>query len=147
MSTPEEIKAAMGRVMQLVSGRWVAQCVGVAATLRFADFIGDSAMSAAELAAAAGTHPDATGRVMRALIAVGVFTFEDGKFSNNNTSRMLGSTGPSLRGLARMFTMETAWDAMSHLEHSVRTGESAFEHKFGKKCWELWDTVGTACPC
>jgi hypothetical protein len=71
--TPESQFPAPVAVLQLVTGRWVANIVGVAAELGLADLIQTGPKTAEEIAAAKGLHAPSLHRFLRALASVGVF--------------------------------------------------------------------------
>jgi hypothetical protein len=121
------------RVLQLATGRWVAHMVGVAAELGLADMVQTGPKTAEQLAEAAGLHAPSLYRLLRALASVGVFTkLEDGRFAQTPMSDALRSdVSYSMRGLARMVNRPCMIGAWTNLEHSVRTGISAFEEAYG----------------
>ena len=63
--------------------------VAIAATLRLADHIEAGASLLDELAKRADADPDALQRLMRYLVAHGVFAEEDGGYANTDVSRLL----------------------------------------------------------
>jgi hypothetical protein len=63
--------------------------VSVAATLRLPDLIEAGATRLEELAERAGADPDALGRLLRYLVARGVFAEEDGAYANTEVSKLL----------------------------------------------------------
>ena len=121
------------RVLQLATGRWVAHIVGVAAELGLADMVQTGPKTAEQLADAAGLHAPSLYRLLRALASVGVFTEqEDGRFAQTAMSDALrNDVSYSMRGLARMANRPWTIVAWMNLEHSVRTGISAFEEAYG----------------
>jgi hypothetical protein len=121
------------RVLQLATGRWVAHMVGVAAELGLADLVQTGPKTAEQLADAAGLHAPSLYRLLRSLAGVGVFAKqEDGRFAQTPMSDALRSdVSYSMRGLARMVNRPWTIGAWTNLEHSVRTGISAFEEANG----------------
>jgi 2,7-dihydroxy-5-methyl-1-naphthoate 7-O-methyltransferase len=63
--------------------------VGIAATLRLADHVDAGATRLGELAERAGADPDALGRLLRYLVARGVFAEKDGTYVNTEISMLL----------------------------------------------------------
>jgi 2,7-dihydroxy-5-methyl-1-naphthoate 7-O-methyltransferase len=63
--------------------------VWVAATLRLADHVEAGATALEELAERAGADPDALRRLLRYLVARGVFVDRDGRYANTDLSRLL----------------------------------------------------------
>jgi hypothetical protein len=126
------------RVLQLATGRWVAHLVGVAAELGLADLVQSGPKTAEQLAEAAGLHAPSLYRLLRALASVGVFSRqEDGRFAQTPMSDALRSdVSYSMRGLARMVNRPWTIGAWTNLEHSVRTGVSAFEETYGTSIFD-----------
>jgi hypothetical protein len=131
--TPEFQVAPPIAVLQLVTGRWVSQIVGVAAELGLADEIQTGPKTAQEVAAAKGLHVDAVYRLLRALASVGIFAEqEEGRFRQTPMSDALRSDVPySMRGIARISNRRWIIRGWTELEHSVRTDVSACEHVHG----------------
>ena len=76
-----------------MAGPWA---VRVAATLRLADLVTDGGTELAELACRAGADPDALGRVLRYLVARGVFDEpKPGVFAVNDAARWLRDEHPA----------------------------------------------------
>jgi hypothetical protein len=111
-------------------------CVHVAATLRVAEHIESGRKQIAELAEAAGAHPESLSRVLRHLVEKGVFTEPaPGRFELNDTARglldssvRLGLNLDSIGG-----RMAHAWGTMLS---AVRRGEPAYGEVFGCGFWE-----------
>ena len=131
--TPEFQVAPPIAVLQLATGRWVAQIIGVAAELGLADAIQAGPKTAQEVASAKGLHPDPLYRLLRALASVGIFAEqEDGRFRQTPMSDALRSDVPySMRGVARVTNRHWMTHGWMELEHSVRSNSSAFEHAHG----------------
>ncbi len=128
-------------VLQMVTGRWVSHMVGVAAELGLADVIQKSPRTAEEIAALKNLHAPSLYRLLRGLASIGIFAEQEGgKFSQTPLSDTLRSDVPySVRGMARMVNLESTVRAWTALEHSVRTGESAFEHIHGMQGFAYFD--------
>jgi hypothetical protein len=112
----------------LITGCWSAQVIHAAVTLGIADRFGAGPMSGAEVAHAAGTHPRATFRLLRAMAALGLCTdLGAGRFELTESGRFLRTDSPSsLAALARHWGTRT-WAALAHLPQTVRTG-AAWAH-------------------
>ena len=135
---PESQFPAPVAVLQLVTGRWVSNIVGLAAELGLADLIQTGPKTAEEVAAANGLHAPSLHRFLRALASVGVFAEQaDGRFGQTPMSDALRSDVPhSMRGFARFATRPWTTRAWMELEHSLRTGASAFEHVHGMQFFD-----------
>jgi hypothetical protein len=131
--TPEFHVAPPIAVLQLVTGRWVSQIVGVAAELGLADEIQTGPKTAQEVAATKGLQAAPLYRLLRALASVGIFAEqEDGRFRQTPMSDALRSDVPySLRGVARLTNRHWMLRGWMELEHSVRTNASAFDFAHG----------------
>jgi hypothetical protein len=111
----------------------VTQMIHVAAELGLADQLAAGEREVADLASACGADPDSLFRLLRGLASLGIFA-ETGprRFGLTPLAELLRSDHPhSLRQFARMLGDEQylSWD---DLLHSVRTGESAFRHRYGQ---------------
>lgn len=115
-------------------GALVAQAVHVAARLGIADLLGAEPRSVDELAEAAGAHPDALGRVLRALTSVGVFReVEPGRIGHTTTSETLRADHPeSTREWAVFLSAPWIWRPWGELVETVRTGQPPFDRLFGQ---------------
>jgi hypothetical protein len=117
----------------MMAGTWVARSIHVVAELRIADHLADGPRSAEALAAAAGVSARPMYRLLRALVAVGLFASEpDGRFRLNPLAELLRENGPdSFRAMVILLGDEQArcWD---DLLETIRTGEPAFERLYGE---------------
>ncbi len=116
---------------QLMIGYWVSHALYVAAKFGVADQLKDGSRSVDELANAVGAHAGALYRLLRALASLGVFTeVESRRFTITTMGACLQTGVPgSMRALALYMDLDR--EAWSQLEHSVRTGETAFDHLHG----------------
>jgi hypothetical protein len=130
-------------VRALVTGAWAAQCVRAAAGLGLAGQLAAGPATSAELAAACGAHEPHLRRLLRVLAALGVLAVGDGdRYSLTPVGEELGENG--LGAYALFFGSEPAWSAWSALEHSVRTGERAFDYAHQMGSWEYFTAVPEA---
>ena len=114
-------------------GGITAQAVGVAAQLGLVDHLVQGPRTAAELAAATGTHAPSLYRLLRALASLDVLAEDaEGRFSSTPLGDTLRSGAPgSVRGPVIMGTVPTMTLAAAEMLHTVQTGEPAFDHVFG----------------
>lgn len=119
-------------LLQMMTGYWVSQALYVAAKLGVADLLAAGPRPVEELAAATQTDAPSLRRVLRALVSVGVFTeARPGTFALTPLAALLRTGTPdSMRALAIMYA-EEQYRAWGDLLHSVQTGETAFERRFG----------------
>jgi DNA-binding transcriptional ArsR family regulator/2-polyprenyl-3-methyl-5-hydroxy-6-metoxy-1,4-benzoquinol methylase len=116
---------------QLLVGNQLQQAIHVAARLRIADRLADGPRSAEWLADAAGAHPGALRRLLRALAGAGIFVEDDdGRFALTPLAEPLVS-GPRSALPFALWAGGVSYQAFGALEHTVRTGEPAFEQLFG----------------
>jgi hypothetical protein len=124
-------------LLRAVNGYQVSQALHVAAALGVADLLADGPRSADELAAACGAHPDSLFRLLRALASIGVLDAEpERRFALTELGEELRSVPGSEHAHAVFIGREYHWNAWSQLEHSVRTGEPAFQAVYGMSVWE-----------
>ncbi len=116
---------------QLASGHYISRALELVARLGVADLLKDGPRSAAELAEATGTHAPALRRVMRLLVAVGVFAEDErGAFALTLLGECLRDGVPgSARALVRLMAGARTQEAWAELEYCVRTGEPAFRKR------------------
>lgn len=107
----------------LITGCWSAQVIHSAVALGIADRFGPGATGSADIARAAGTHPRATFRLLRAMASLGLCNDLGGaRFELTEAGRFLRSDSPdSLAALARHWGTRT-WAALTHLKETVQTG-------------------------
>jgi 2,7-dihydroxy-5-methyl-1-naphthoate 7-O-methyltransferase len=113
--------------------------VRVAATLRLADVVGEEGRPIADIAAAVEVDCGALDRLMRFLVARGVFAEPSPHlFANNSVSRLLQDDDPAR--LRRWLDLEGAAGAMDRayggLLETVRTGQPAYPSVHGRGLWE-----------
>jgi hypothetical protein len=136
-STPPQTPPDVALV-QLIFGKCLAMAISVAAKLRVADRLAESPKTLAELAATTKTHAPSLFRVMRALVAVGVFAEQaDGRYALTPMGEYLrtGVKG-SLRGVADYCGSDWSWRAWGGLLDTVRTGRTAFDTVFGEPVFD-----------
>jgi O-methyltransferase domain/Dimerisation domain len=123
-----------GVLRHLSTGFWISQAIAVAADLGIADHLQHGAKSCAELAHAVGVHAGALYRLLRGIASVGIFAEdEQGRFTLTPLATLLLTDGPgSWRSAAILNGKPWAWQPWGALAYSVKTGQPAFEHIFGK---------------
>lgn len=138
-STREEIPP-QAVLIQMAFGFILSQALSVAAKLRIADLLAEGPKTSEEIASAAGAHGPTVFRLMRALAKAGIFVRDShDKFSNTALSEFLRADHPhSMRGMLHMICDKEHWQSQGNLEQSVRTGESGFQHTFGKPIFDYY---------
>ncbi len=133
MTQQNEPQPPNARLMQFITGHWVAAAVHTAAKLGLADQLGDGPQSSDEIASAVGAHGPSVYRLLRALTALGLFDeVEPGRFGLNEVGELLQTDHPrSMRSMALFQGADPHWRGWGAFPHSVTTGEPAFEHVHG----------------
>jgi C-methyltransferase len=111
---------------------YLSRAIHVVAELGIAEHLEEGSVASATLAEKTETNAAALRRLLRFLSAYGVFEESSpDKFRNTSLSSVLRDDHPqSVRAtLRRIGTFW--WSAVGELEHSVRTGEAAFQHVHG----------------
>jgi len=110
----------------------------VAAQLGVADILAGGPMTSAELATATGTDAPTLRRLLRALVAHGVFEEEaPDRFRLNPAGELLRQDVPGSQRAGVLFTAgDMRWQLWSDLLECVRTGQAAIERAFGKDIFE-----------
>ncbi len=121
-------RAVRAATASLITGCWSAQVIHTAVALGIPDRFADGPASSADIALAAGTHPRATFRLLRAMATLGLCNdLGGGRFELTESGRFLRADSPdSLAALARHWGTRT-WAALAHLQQTVRTG-AAWAH-------------------
>jgi orsellinic acid C2-O-methyltransferase len=124
---------AYRQLLLLIYGYMPTFLISAALRLEIPDRLGDSTMTSEELATATQTHHPSLTRMLRAMAAVELMTeVEPGRFKLTPAGALLRADVPgSVQGQAKIMLDESMWRAWPALEHSVRTGERAFDHVFG----------------
>ncbi|MFI9237374.1 methyltransferase [Streptomyces sp. NPDC053079] len=113
--------------------------VRVAATLRLADHLAPGPRTAAQLAAATGTHAPTLDRLLRHLCTLGLLHHDTpGHYRLTADGEPLREDHPgALRARLALDGPEGLADlSFIHLLHTVRTGEPAFPRQYGHTFWE-----------
>ncbi|WP_211323377.1 methyltransferase [Amycolatopsis palatopharyngis] len=121
-------------LMRMITGFYPSRAIYLAADLGLADLLAAGPRTAADLAAATGTHTPSLTRVLGLLTSTGVLVQDaDGKFGLSPMGELLRTDTPdSVHQIALLFAGPLQHQLWGELEHSVRTGESAFERALGE---------------
>ncbi|MBB5802364.1 hypothetical protein F4560_002132 [Saccharothrix ecbatanensis] len=118
-------------MLDLMTGAWRTSAVAVVAELGVADLLADGPLGTADLAERTGTREDNLRRLLAYLAALGVFDRDGDEWSLTDVGAMLRSDAAgSQRDLARIYG-GLFYRSFGALEHTVRTGGSAFSHVYG----------------
>ncbi len=117
-------------LLSLLTGHWAARAVHVATELGLADVLHEQALNAAEIAERLDCRPDALARLLRYLGHLGVVSVDHGsRYSLSSMGSLLRTENP-FHDLVRMYGNEF-YEAWGDLLPAVRTGGSAFGHRYG----------------
>ena len=120
-------------LFRIISGYKSTQALYVAAKLGIADHLSHGSMRTEELAKKVGANPKALLRLMRHLAALGIFTQDESKkFGLTPLGELLRDDNPESMRYNAIFSGEENYKATGDLLHTVRTGETAFNHLYGK---------------
>lgn len=126
-----DLKAAQEAV-ELITGGWRAQCLHTAVRMGIPDHIAAGRTTDAVLAEATGAEEEGVHRLMRLLVAMGVFE-GDGRTGYRNTalSGVLLDRPDSLRDMCLLYGEEfyTAW---GHAHEAITTVTAGFEIAYGE---------------
>jgi hypothetical protein len=124
---------AYQQMAAMLTTHWVSPTVRVAADLSLAEHLAEGSLTAAEVAEREGSAPHTTFRLMRACVALGLLTADDGgRFSATPLLATLGKDTPgSLRDLALTTTMPAHWLAWNEILASVRIGHTQVHAALG----------------
>lgn len=126
-------RAITDRIDDVLLGPVRLQALYVAVRLGIPDMVKDGPRSSTLLASSAGVHPEALHRLMRFLVADGVFTVGDGgRFGATPLSDALTMGAPGGYREQILDTAMRTWDAWRDVLYSVETGQPAFERVHGE---------------
>lgn len=121
------------RLRTLIGGYRMSQAIYVATRLGIPDLLADGPRETDDLARATGSHAPTLGRILLALAGAGVLDkVGPSRFALNPLGVGLRTGVPgSVRASVLFLLNESHWRPWGHLLHTVRTGETAFDHVHG----------------
>ena len=133
----EHLESPDEALSRLVIGYGLSQAIYVAAKLGIPDLLVDGARDGADLATATHTDADSLSRVLRLLVANGVFEeVATDRFALAPMGELLRSDAEASQRPYAILTMELEYPAWGQLLHAVRTGQPGFSRAFGQPQWE-----------
>jgi hypothetical protein len=127
------VESERQELFRVILGYKSTQALYVAAKLGIADHLTRGPMRADELAKEVGANPKALLRLMRHLTNLGIFTQDESrKFGLTPRGELLRNDNPESMRYNAIFAGEENYKATGDLLHTVRTGETAFNHLYGK---------------
>jgi len=108
----------------------MSRALYVAADLELADHLNEPC-TIEELADKTNSHASTLERLMRFLIAHGVFTRDqDGVYYNNELSLYIQKDHPLTMRPFLLHDDPTRWNALGNLEYCIKTGQQSFDHLY-----------------
>jgi len=140
---PNKITPPPFRLMQIGSAFWQSRVLYVAARLDIASVLGDEYLTADEIAARVSAQPGATYRLLRMLVAMGIFEeISPRVYKNNKLSAHLRTDHPkNVRAMILMHNseeMSRPW--YEQLERGVRSGDVPFTLAYGQQLFAYMDS-------
>jgi len=131
---------AAEQLSQIIRGSWISQVVGTLAQLGIADHLARGPQQSGILAEAIGCDADATFRLLRAAVNIGLVSrLPDGRFGLTPMGELLRSDIPgSLRDSAIAFTTPGHWLPWGRLAEVVRRGERQTVAALGHELFDYY---------
>lgn len=123
---------AAREAIELITGGWRAQALYAAVKLGLPDHIAAGRTTSGELAAVTGVKEDGIHRLMRFLVAAGVFAGnERAGYRNTAVSDLVADRPGSMRDMCLLYGEEfyTAW---GHVHEAIGTVSAGFEIAYGQ---------------
>jgi Dimerisation domain len=120
-------------VVDLITGAWRTQALYTAVSLRLPEHVAAGSRTSAALAEQTGASEDGVRRLMRLLVALGVFDGgEDGGYRPTKLSAALqsGAAG-SMRDMCLLYGQEF-YRAWGHAQEAISTSSPSFERACGQ---------------
>jgi hypothetical protein len=123
---------------QLAFAMRISRALHVVAQLGIADLLASGPMTSDRLALAAGADAQSLRRLLRALVAYGVFEeAAPDRYGLNAAAELLRRDVPGSQRAAVLFTAgDTTWQLWADVLESVRTGRAVVERAFGRNIFE-----------
>jgi SAM-dependent methyltransferase len=122
----------------------ISRALYAAAQLNIADILADGPMTSGQMATAVGADRQSLRRLLRALVAYGVFE-EEGpdRYRLNAAAELLRRDVLGSQRAGVLFTAgDTTWQLWSDFVESVRTGQAVVDRAFGKNVFECFAEHG-----
>lgn len=125
-SLNERVDPAVFQQFQLTTNIFPGLLSWALARAGVPDALGETPLTAHELAACVGANPDAVHRILFMLASTGIFALEDGRFRHSPMSVLLRSDHPQAPSNLR-FNHPMLRQTLAMLEHTLRTGRPGIE--------------------
>ncbi|MFE3986078.1 methyltransferase [Nocardia tengchongensis] len=128
-------------LLQLIIGHYSTQAISTLTRLGVPDALGESSLSADELAVALSVDKTSLYRLLRTGATFRVLDHgADDRFTLTETGQFLRKDVPfSMHDMAIVHGEPWLWNAWGHATEAVRTGATYFEHQFGTGFYEHVD--------
>ncbi|NSL43108.1 methyltransferase [Streptomyces sp. 8P21H-1] len=132
--------SAEAAIIRMSVGFWITQALYVVAELGVADLLDrDTPRPVGELATEAGAAERPLYRVLRALAGLGLVREHSGeRFTLTDRGTPLRGDSPDTVRSTLLVTGEEQYQAWGSFLHNVRTGGTAFEHRFGQSVFDYY---------
>ena len=126
------------RLDELIGGFRATQIIRAATMLAIPDLLSEGPVDADAVAGSVRADPVIIGRLMRCLVALGVFgQLEDGRFVNTVMGDLLRDRVPnSMRSTALGRTDDRWWSAWAQLPTAVKNGGIPYTLAHGRGAWD-----------
>lgn len=124
------------RLRQLIDGYRQTALLYAAVQLRLPEVLADGALTLGELAARAGVEAERLERLLRGLVVLEIVAVQaDGRWVLTELGTGLRGGAAGGLGAAALIAGAEYAPAWGALGHTLRTGETAFDHVFGQDAW------------
>lgn len=123
-------------VVDIITGGWRAQALYTAVKLALPDHIEAGRDTDAELAKATGANEQGIHRLMRLLVAMGVFEGSDSTGYRGTRVSAALLEGPQSLGAMCLLYGEEFYSAWGHAHHAISTQSSGFEEAYGQPFYQ-----------
>lgn len=120
-------------IVDLITGAWRTQAVYTAVSLRLPDHVAAGSLTSAALATETGSSEDGLRRLMRLLVALGVFAGDDEtgyRPTELSVALQTGAAG-SMRDMCLLYGQEF-YRAWGHAQEAISTSSPSFERACGR---------------
>lgn len=132
-------QSAAFSLLDLIQGAVITQAIHVAARLGIADLLREGPLAVEEVAKKAGSDPESTRRLLRALSGLSVFAErEDGRFELTPMAEALRTdVANSMHGMAILMGHPLFWEDWGHLFETVQSGEANLPVRRGMPAFDF----------
>ena len=134
--SPSQQAADAVRLREMIIGYWTSQIVRAVAHFSIADLLSRGPAKADRIAAECGTDPDATARLMRACVTLGLATYDPQHgFGATSLMSVLREGPSSMRSFALALAAPGHWLPWGQFLNGVMTGEIQTKAALGEDIW------------